>query len=308
MFTFVVVRPVMNYFEFIAKFLDNEEEAFNYLKELGILPTMVICPDCDKECKLRCDPRNGRRMWYCGRVAVVIKKGKKRCYFSMAERKNTYFEDAKVPLWSILLFINEWFSKSFQHYTITENLKWGWTTSVKWRNFCSEVLRYWYHKHPKIGGEGVVVEFGDTSLTRRTINQGDRSTFTAKLFGAIERESKRVYIFSFESKIGNESEIMEYVEKYIDSGSVIISRCWPDVGDRTENEIKYSLVDSSDMNFHTDNVDACLMDLKEWMKKPGVLEHCMDSYIARYLFLRENSDNLHDCFLAAMARKYSERC
>ena len=61
---------VFTYSECIAKFFEKSSVAVNYLREHGVLPQRVECPNCKLPCKLIED----RHQWHCGRYRVLSKR------------------------------------------------------------------------------------------------------------------------------------------------------------------------------------------------------------------------------------------
>ena len=139
-----------DYWEFIVKFHSKDDLCYEFLREHGVLPVGVECPECHTPCKLQSD----RRVWYCGRYRKLPKKKRsKQCHFSVSDFKGTFLEGSHLPAWQLVLFCNHWLLKQWDHATVLECLKWSPNTSVDCRSFCSEVTLDWLKNQQPIGGD-----------------------------------------------------------------------------------------------------------------------------------------------------------
>ena len=142
------------YYRCILNFFENNDAARQLLRSHGVLPTSVECPKCKELCQL-----SGERVWRCTSSQVVPKTKKRRfCGFSVSDNKGTFLNHSHLPPWKIVLFVNHWVCKLWDHETVVTNLEISRTTSVDWRSFCSEVTDHWLTEQNSIGGDGIVVE------------------------------------------------------------------------------------------------------------------------------------------------------
>lgn len=125
-----------------------------------------------------------------------IEKKKKRryCNFTTSDYKGTFLQDCRIPPWKIILFVNHWLSKHWDHATRVKCLKISTKTSVDWRSFCSEVTDFWFSEQEAIGGANVIVKIDDTLVVHAKYNKG-RPLSQIWLFGGIERHSKKNLLF-----------------------------------------------------------------------------------------------------------------
>ena len=294
-----------DYWLFIATFHRKDDLCYQFLREHGVLPTAVECPECHTPCRLRSD----RRVWYCGRYRKLPKKKRsKQCNFSVSDFKGTFLEGTHLPAWQLVLFCNHWLQKQWDHATVFECLQWSPNTSVDWRSFCSEVTLDWLKNQQPIGGDGVIVEIDETYFVKRKNNKG-RNLSSVWLFGGIERVTKNKFIVPLLGKQRDRSAatLIPIIKKYILPGSTIVSDGWKAyelLGNEgfTHWVVNHSehFVDPSDAHVHTQNIERLWRDLKEWTKRPGMLSEYFEQYFSRYLFLKENyEDRRHQFFLAA---------
>ena len=157
----------MDYYSAIVFFHSNEERAIKFLREHGVLPTSVKCSKCKSNCTLRED----KGVWRCHKRTTKDSM-RVRCGFAIQDRKGTFLEDARIPAWKIILFVNHFLSHLWDHRTVTKNLGISMKTSVDWRSFCSEVAEQWFKNQESIGGSGLEVEIDETLISRRKCQRG----------------------------------------------------------------------------------------------------------------------------------------
>lgn len=295
----------------IARFYEQEQPALDFLRAHGVLPNSVECPRCRVSCKFRED----RQQWYCSQTFKVPKtKKRRRCNFSVTDRKGTFLDNVHIPAWKIILFVNYWLDKHWNHETISKTISFSSRTSVDWRSFCSEVTHYWFYNQDPIGGEGVIVEIDESCFGHRKFNTG-RLLSQIWVFGGIERVSKKLFVVPLinedtgETQKRDKQTLVPLIEKYIRRGSVIISDCWKaysgleELGftHRTINHSK-NFVDPDDPTTHTQTIERLWRDVKEWTQRPGQRREYFFQYIARYLFIHSFSSDdsrLHKFFVQA---------
>ena len=179
-----------DYFKIIADFYSDNAKTIDFLRKHGVLPTAVQCPRCNSQCTLRSE----KPLWRCTN-SVLIPKSKKRryCNFSVSDYKGTFLERCRFEPWKLMLFVNHWLSKHWDHDTINKCLHLSTATSVDWRSYCSEVTQYWFSRQEAIGGQGIVVEIDETLIVKRKYDRG-RILSQIWLFGGIERVGKKRFV------------------------------------------------------------------------------------------------------------------
>jgi len=104
----------------------------------------------------------------------VIRNTRKRrsCGFSVSDRKGTFLNRIRFPPWKMVLFVNHFLSRYWDHKGVMESLHLSSATSVDWRSFCCEVTDYWFANQEAIGGVGIEVEIDETLISRRKYGRG----------------------------------------------------------------------------------------------------------------------------------------
>ena len=303
----------LHYFVAIASFYEKLENSYKFLRDHGVLPDVVHCPKCQRECTFR----EEQKIWRCtGSYKVPKQKKRRYCSFNTSDSKGSFLQDVNIPAWKVIIFVNHLLSCHWDHLTVITGLQISSRTSVDWRSFCSEVTDFWFTEQESIGGPGVVVEIDETLIVRRKYERG-RVLSQVWLFGVIERRTKKRFVLPLVGPLGeagrrDKGTLLPLIEKYIRRGSVIISDQWgaynsiTDLG-YTHYTINHSenVVDPVHGDIHTQHIERLWRDVKEWVKRPGIRSQFLYQYLARYLFVKAYNENalLHHFFVQA-ARLY----
>jgi len=206
----------------------------------------------------------------------------------------------------VVLFVNHWLQKHWDHETVIKCIGMSKTSSVDWRSFCSEVTENWLQNQNSIGGAGVIVEIDETLLVRRKYNRG-RQLSQVWVFGGIERVTKKKFIVPLLGTDRSADTLIPLIKKYIKPNSVIYSDGWAAYRNLQHHGYKHlsinhseNFVDPHDPQIHTQNIERLWRDLKEWVKRPGIRSIYIPQYLARYLFIKEHENSLiHAVFFAS---------
>ena len=292
----------------IKRFLDDDEESLNFLRQHGVIPYQVKCPRCKEDCVL-----TDRGLFRCNRKIVKPKtKKRKLCGFSVSQFKGTFLSQARIKPSKLLVFICYFLSKNWNHQTLIEELEISSKTSVDWRSFCSEVCEKWFYDQKPIGGPGKKVEIDETCIVKRKYNRG-RVLNQVWLFGGIERESKERFIIPLLGEKRDKDTLLPLIGQFILPGTVIYSDGWAAYRDiESELGFKHHVINHSE-NFvhkenpdiHTQNVERLWGDVKAWVKRPGIRAKYLRQYLSRYLFCtaHKRQERLH-YFLLAVKELY----
>ena len=292
----------INFLEATFKFYTQNDAAITFLREHGVLPNIVTCPRCEKNCKLN------RGEWKCqGNVKIKKTKRFKRCGYTKRDYKGTFLHGTHLPAWKIVCFANQWLNESWNHHTVIKCLKITRATSVDWRSFCSEVTDKWFSEQEAIGGVGVEVEIDETLIAKRKYHRG-RILGQIWVFGGIERISKKKFVIPLlnedvEQEKRSKETLLPLITKYIKPGSIIYSDSWKPYHDIPSLGYQHFMINHSekfvDGPIHTQNIERFWRSLKESVKRPGIIPSHLRQYISRFLFLdsiKEEDQRLHFFF------------
>ena len=290
-------------------FPGHEKFALEFFRQHQVLPLAVKCPNCDSDCVYRAD----KHQWYCNSSVKVAKtKRRRRCGFVVSDYKGSFLEGTHLPPWKLLLFINHWLRKVWDHHVVINSLGLSSKTSVDWRSFCSEVTENFFENQEPVGGDGVIVEIDESHFGKRKFNRG-RPLSDVWVFGGIERVSKKCFLVPLVEPLPRDrtaANLVPLVTKYIRPQSTIISDKWRAYSKLGEHGYIHKIVnhsenfvDPDDPTIHTQNIERLWRDVKEWMKRPGNRCGYFQQYISRYLFIkRYPEDQLlhHFCIQASL--------
>ena len=281
------------YYRCITDIFENNDAAKAVLRRHGVLPSSVDCPRCQKPCNL-----NNDGVWRCSESHVVPKTRKRRyCGFRITDKKGTFLDHCHLPTWKVVLFVNHWINKLWDHETVVNNLGITRKTSVDWRSFCSEVTEDWLSNQDSIGGDGIVVEIDETLIAKRQYERG-RVLSQIWVFGGIERVSKKKFVVPLIGPVGEKRDagtLLPLIEKYIRRGSIIISDQWG---------AYHRLHERGYTRYTTQCIERLWRDLKEWVKRPGIRSNFLHQYLARYLFVKAHGSESFHHFLLCAAKLY----
>jgi len=294
------------YFCAIATFFENNEKSVQFFRDHKVLPSEVVCPKCGAKCSYRED----QNIWRCtSTYAIRGRKKRRSCGFSVSDRKGTFLDMAKVPPWKIVLFVNHFLSRYWDHKGVIESLHLSSATFVLWRSFCCKVTDHWFANQAAIGGAGLEVEIDDALICRRRCRP-NRVSEPIWLFGGVERASKRHFVVPLATGSAghkrNRTTLIRLVKKYVKPESIIIcSDAWlAACNDLNQSGYRNyavghseNVVDPSSPSVHTQSIERLWLDLRKWVKRPGNRGKYLYQSLARYLFVSSDSASLHNFFL-----------
>ena len=321
-------------YQIVALCYNNNVTSIDFFRKHGVLPISNKCPRCNGDLKLS----EKTHMWRCSASLKQLNSNKRnRCGFKISDFNGSFLENSKLQQWQILLFINGWLKKKWNHSDIRDNLKISQKTSVDWRSFCSEVTLHAVDTQMAIGGPNCKIEIDESLISKRKYHKG-RLIKQIWVFGGINRESKKFFIIPLleeeeEEKEQNEENYLlekdyrdamlkrlprdkptleSIIQKYILPGSIIYSDEWAAYNSLSElgyghKVIKHkeNFVHPEDPDIHTQNIERLWRDFKEWVKRPGMSEQYLKQYLSRFLFARQRPKSrlLHD-FLVEAGKLY----
>ena len=306
-----------DYYSTIKQFAKDNQASLAAFEEHGVILKVSDehkCPRCGNKLLFK----EARNQFYCTHSYYPPKNKKKRirCDFTISRYNGTFLAASHLEPWQILLFVCEWLRKHFNHNQVQENLNITRPTSVDWRSFCSEVVEFWFKNQDPIGGPGQVVEVDETLIARRKYNRG-RVVQQVWLFGGIERVGKKRFVVPLLGEDGHtvlprdKDTLTNLIKQFIHPGSTVYSDCWKGYCGLSEegfvhSTINHSLhfVDPADKELHTQNIERLWLDVKQYIRRPGIRAKFLTQYLARYLFLKEKKGNEFHSFLTHAAKLY----
>lgn len=308
-----------SYFDCIQLYHRKDSATLNFFANHGvILPIdqrfIPNCPNCQH--KLKFDDRKLLLRCHHNYIDPKYKKKRRRCDYQISIFNGSFLSGSHLNPSQVLLFIVSWLQKSWCHQTVIENLVISRRSSVDWRSFCSEVTVNWFDNQSPIGGIDVSVEIDETLITKRKYNRG-RLVKQIWLFGGIERVSKKRFVVPLmdednEPLPRNKENLIALIKKFIRQGTTIYSDLWKAYNTLQDEGYKHfginhslNFVDPENCEVHTQNIERLWLDVKQFVKRPGMKCPFLKQYLGRYLFLKEHKQNALHSFLIQAKNLYS---
>lgn len=285
---------------------ENSENLFNYLYKHKVLCETKNCPKCNKSmrydsklCQFRCskgvkESRNKQRIQYY------------RCRVRISQFTGTFFEKHRISIIKICKFVAYWALMPHPRTQILEHeLEMSTATVVDWSNYLREMCHsYIYNNTQPLGGVGKTVEIDEAKIDHKKDNKG-RIIETNWVFGGVERESKKAFIFPVE-KCDKET-LLPIIKEHILSGTTIVSKCWKAYNCHQSEGFQYLTLDHS-INFvdpetgdDTQMIEKLFREVRLGVPRRGNMKHHLNGFIAEFLFKRqfkEYKERLHHLWIA----------
>lgn len=285
----------LNYFNFTER--KNEQNCLNFCQDLGLLPKVddlpehISCPKCNGKIRLATDNKTLLGKSY--RCRTKGRKNKKMCNRNVSVLKNTWFENVRLSILTILklTFCFVYGAPVTEAAVSAEVSK---QTAVDWYSFCREVCMVVLAnslEERKIGGRNKIVEIDEAHLCSRKNFKG-RILLSEQewIFGGICRESKESFLVRVPDR--KQSTLIPLIKKYVDMDSTIITdsakvyKCLESEGYCAHYSVchKKYFVDPKNPCVHTNNIERLWRGVKMCVKSfgPGMVE----SYLGKYLYFQ----------------------
>lgn len=291
----------------VTSILNDHEKLVKMLVDHKVIKREYECEKCGSKIEM-----NDKWEFKCRKRYEVSKGEKKKkvkmqCDFYKSARVDTWFGGSHLSVPDIIYFTALWcFVPHPRHALLEHELQVSSKTVVDWSNFCREVCIGWVHDNSeKLGGEGKIVEIDEAKFGRRKYNRG-RVIEGHWVFGAIERESKKVFLRPVPSR--DKETLLEIIKEWVLPGTTIISDFWKaydclnDEGYR-HAKVNHSLnfVNPEDRSIFTQNIERIWRDARGGVPKYGRRDDHFVGYLAEFLFKRQHGleTRLHEFLLQA---------
>ena len=280
--------------------------------------------------------------WQCQRSFMVrIPKEKPKrewCNNKQSDTKGTIMEKRKMSADQVLCFMQEFCQKHFTAEAAADKCKISDTTAYKLKNHLEDICAATIAKQPKqIGGPGVVVEIDETITARKKKSVNPRIGKTPALsttwcVGAVERYGSGAFIRELlvetpqedgsviiEPERRTKEVLMSKVLEYIRPGSIIMRDKWRSYDSVEEyprtvhHRFKYKsyavnhsveYVSKDNPWVHTQNIERYWLDVKSYIKRPGMKRKNMRRYIGRYLVVNPRGPRCYTRLSQRQQRRY----
>lgn len=277
--------------DFYVRFRGKTRELFDLCVSHKLILEEKQCEVCGKAAVLDFN----RKLWRCQKRSSRGHKKKTKCSWLQSIYKNTFFDNARLDIETILLFVNSYIRECFSYVFVRNELKLSDKGICDWARFCREVLIQWCLKrNGQIGGTGKIVEIDESKIGRRNLNVR-RSVEGQWVFGALCRETRDCFMVPVAQR--NSNTLLAIIKDRILPGSIIISDCWKAYQCLQDEGYKHltvnhsiNFVDPSDKATHTNNIERLWREAKSNKPLYGRRKKHFADYLARSMFLMAISD------------------
>ena len=107
-------RPLLLYKNVTKK----DTAAIHQLCNHGYFPMSCKCPKCDRDLRYY----EKERMWRCtGSKKIPGTKKRSYCGGKISDNSGTFLNQARIPAWNVVLFVNSWIRKWYSVRKIKNN-------------------------------------------------------------------------------------------------------------------------------------------------------------------------------------------
>lgn len=290
----------MNNYENLRELFVNDQCAFGFAMDNGLIPRSYICKNCNNHTTLMhdSDQKYGFR-----RICT-------NCHCSYSILTGTIFTRAKLPICKVLQLIYYWALQYSCKHTAFEcgvNINTVTNYFACFRDCChDEVMN---SAIQPIGGPGEIVEIDESALTTRKYNRGRLPPQQIWIFGGICRRTRKRFCFVVPMR--DTLTLKQYIDLFIKPGTTIISDCWKAYNyldkapfpapylHQTVNH-SYNFVDPI-TGAHTQTVERMWREVKRIKRMyEGIPSKYAEEHIAEYVWRSENIISINDSFSSAI--------
>lgn len=273
----------------------------DWCMSMGLIASHRKCRICDENMKLVIK-RNGSdgHTWLCRKKREGVHS------VCVSVRKDSFFEESRLTICTILVMTYYWFHKLPNKFIMKE-LKLSCTTVVEWKGFCRELcLDILEIESGMIGGENVVVEIEVTKLGEPKLNRQGRLK-GRWVFGGIELETNRIFLQVVEDK--DKDTFLNILKSFILPGTTIISDCWQSYNCGEDEQFKQFAIENSLKFGHLDIGERINDNESVWYAikrqvKGGICNGQFNLQLAEFLWRRSQPDVDFAVFLEGVKKVY----
>lgn len=294
--------------DFSQRYRGKAKDLFDLCVSHKLICDTKLCDKCGNPAKLDYN----KKLWRCQKTVTQGKKKRARCNWSQSVFKNTFFDNARLDLETVVLFVNVYLRQCFSYAFVKNELGISHKGTCDWTSFCREVLIEWCIKREgKIGGEGKIVEIDESKFGKRKYNVG-RLIEGQWVFGGVCRETRDCFMVPVERR--DSETLLSIIKDRIESGTTIISDCWKAYNCLSGNGFRHltvnhsiNFVDPSDKATHTNTVERMWREVKAKVPLFGRRKKHFVGYLSRSMFMmahKEENKRFH-AFLKEVAALYN---
>lgn len=283
---------------YVFNLFSSAENSISVLARFGLLPNKRICHECSTDVPIyfnltyRKNSPDGY-VWFCS-----------LCKKSASCRKDSIFEDCKIPLQKLLVLFYKYLNGAL-FTKIADDLDINRHTAAEWGYFVREkIFENMANNNDLLGGIGhdnipKIVEIDESLFFRRKYHRG-RQREDQWFVGGIERNSKKCFIVPVANR--NKETMKAIIVRNILPGTICITDKWAaysaafaDLPNYTHKSVNHSsnFVDPEDRAIHTQNIEALWSRSKFFLRsRSGIGAEEYNEYIIQYIWQYKIPSNL----------------
>ncbi|OXA40798.1 Salivary glue protein Sgs-4 [Folsomia candida] len=197
-----------------AAAVHDEERALQFALALNMIPHELQCPNCLQNMGMQ--PKPSYKLGFRFRC--------KGCKIYRSPLENTFFENVKLPLLTVMQLLVMWFfripvTQAKIHAQIHRQ------TATDFYSFCREVCAVAHgHDEQQIGGPGDVVECDETHLFTPKYHRGRPLERSLWVFGGISRTTRKRFVVQIRAK--DRDTLFGLMQKHIAQKSWVFTDEW----------------------------------------------------------------------------------
>lgn len=197
-----------------AAAVHDEERALQFALALNMIPHELQCPNCLQNMGMQ--PKPSYKLGFRFRC--------KGCKIYRSPLANTFFENVKLPLLTVMQLLVMWFfripvTQAKIHAQIHRQ------TATDFYSFCREVCAVAHgHDEQQIGGPGDVVECDETHLFTPKYHRGRPLERSLWVFGGISRTTRKRFVVQIRAK--DRDTLFRLMQKHIAQKSWVFTDEW----------------------------------------------------------------------------------
>ncbi|CAI9720272.1 Hypothetical predicted protein [Octopus vulgaris] len=259
----------------------NNESTINFLASLGLIHNSAMCCNQPMRLMTRSTSSDGKA-WRC----YV-------CSHYRSIRQDSFFSGSHLPLARLIDLIYWWAVFECKQRVVMEQVGIGPEAIVKWYNYFREICAVWCNDNAmQIGGEGTVVEIGETKFTRHKHYTGPYEN--RLLLGMVERRSLRCVFVPISDR--NASTLLPIIAQHVLPETRIIidgGLAYQELLNHSDINCNLHFVDPRNATFNTNTIERTWREFKDkYRNMHGTSDNLFDTYLQEFCWRRSHKQKI----------------
>lgn len=275
-------------FDNVARLFLDEDYCLDFLQAGGFFYDERDCPNCETAMTFYASMRGFR----CP---------KKNCRRFLALRKNSFFDDCRIPCRKVLHLAYHWVSK-VPPTAAQLQLEVSKQVVCDYFRFFRELISSDPQiEHQQIGGPGIIVELDESKLGKRKYHRGHRVEGVWILGGVERTAAKRTFFVPVQDRSAQTLEHL--ILRHVTPGSIIHTDLWRGYLNLSQLGFQHLTVNHSQCfknpltGVHTNTIEGTWNGFKICIRPRNRVRDGIETQIAEFQWRRLHKDNRWDALL-----------